>query len=205
MPFKIFTNGTILTDSDLNDYLMEQSVITCTSGTRPASPVNGMLIYETDTSRYSAYSTAYPGWVTMGTTVVGSYTPTLTASTTSPNIGTTGTAEGRLTIWNGKWCAIRGSIQWGGSGVTAGSGQYLIALPFTSSSQIANGVSTVGNIMLRDASGGPALRTGACYISAGAATMAMFEATTGGVTNAVPWTWGGVGDYISFSIVYEFA
>lgn len=201
MPFKTFSNGAILTDTDLNDYLMKQSVIVCTSGTRPASPNEGMLVYETDTDRYSSYN---GGWLTLGQTAVSNYAPTLTATTTNPNLGSTGTAESRYTLWNGKFCEYRGTIQWGGSGVTAGSGQYLVTLPFTASSQIANGVSTVGNIMLRDATG-PVLKTGACYIAAGATTFAMFEATTAGVTNAIPWTWGGAGDYISWTINYEIA
>ncbi|MEU8280273.1 hypothetical protein ACFYOK_38760 [Microbispora bryophytorum] len=36
--------------ADINTYLMRQMVITCTSSTRPASPVTGMRIWETDTS-----------------------------------------------------------------------------------------------------------------------------------------------------------
>jgi hypothetical protein len=47
--YKVFANGAILDDSDLNGYLMRQAVVTCTSGTRPASPTTGQPIYETDT------------------------------------------------------------------------------------------------------------------------------------------------------------
>jgi hypothetical protein len=47
--FKTFLNGDVLTDSDLNGYLMRQAVVTCTSGTRPSSPTTGQPIYETDT------------------------------------------------------------------------------------------------------------------------------------------------------------
>jgi len=56
------------------------------------------------------------------------YTPVLTAVTTNPNIGTTGvsvgayTKVGRTTFW-------RASITTGGTGVTAGSGQYAVNLP----------------------------------------------------------------------------
>lgn len=55
MPFKTFTPS-VLTAAEMNDYLMKQAVITCTSGTRPASPVNGMTIYETDTGRYITWN-----------------------------------------------------------------------------------------------------------------------------------------------------
>lgn len=48
MPFRVFSDGEVLTAAYVNDYLMEQAVITCTSGTRPSSPTNGMVIYETD-------------------------------------------------------------------------------------------------------------------------------------------------------------
>jgi hypothetical protein len=51
MGFKTFTAGSVLTAAEVNDYLMKQAVIVCTSGTRPGSPVDGMTIYETDTDR----------------------------------------------------------------------------------------------------------------------------------------------------------
>lgn len=201
MGYKLWTTNELLTSADVNAYLMKQSVIVCTSGTHPSSPPEGMLIYETDTDRYSSWTGS--AWTVLGQTVTGTSVPTLTGSGGNPNLGTTGTVEGRYTIFCGKWCTFRGSIQWGGTGVTSGSGQYLIALPFTASSAITNGVSNVGQIMLRDDSASPILRTGACYIAAGSTTFAMFEATTGGVTSTVPWTWGSVGAYISWTITYE--
>lgn len=51
MAFKTFNAGDVLTDSDVNTYLMKQVVISCTSGTRPGSPTDGMVIYETDTNK----------------------------------------------------------------------------------------------------------------------------------------------------------
>ena len=56
MAFKTFTAGSVLTAADVNDYLMEQVVITCTSGTRPGSPNEGMTIYETDTDYIRVYN-----------------------------------------------------------------------------------------------------------------------------------------------------
>src|SRR5690606_7269471 len=55
MAFKTFTAGSVLTAADVNDYLMKQVVITCTSGTRPGTPNEGMTIYETDTDRLQVY------------------------------------------------------------------------------------------------------------------------------------------------------
>lgn len=62
MSFKSFVAGQILTAAEVNTYLMRQSVITCTSGTRPSSPNAGMVIYETDTNRVLVYTTATTGW-----------------------------------------------------------------------------------------------------------------------------------------------
>jgi hypothetical protein len=55
MPIKVFANGAALSAADVNTYLMNQSVITCTSSTRPASPSTGMFIYETDTGERRFY------------------------------------------------------------------------------------------------------------------------------------------------------
>lgn len=60
MPFKVFATGAVLTAADVNDYMAEQAVITCTSTTRP-TPQEGMTIYETDTDRVATYDGT--GWV----------------------------------------------------------------------------------------------------------------------------------------------
>ena len=51
-----FADSQVLTAAQVNDYLMEQAVIACTSGTRPSSPNEGMTIYETDTDLVRIYS-----------------------------------------------------------------------------------------------------------------------------------------------------
>jgi len=61
--FKTFVSGAVLTASDVNTYLAKQAVIVCTSATRPTSPPEGMVIYETDTDKLLAYTTATTGWV----------------------------------------------------------------------------------------------------------------------------------------------
>ena len=76
MAFKTFSPG-VLTSSDVNTFLMRQSVITCTAATRPASPNEGMLIYETDTDALLTYSgTAWENTATVGPW--DTYTPTVT-------------------------------------------------------------------------------------------------------------------------------
>jgi hypothetical protein len=61
--FKTFTAGAVLTASDVNTYLAKQAVVVCTSTTRPASPPEGMVIYETDTDKMLTYVSATTGWV----------------------------------------------------------------------------------------------------------------------------------------------
>jgi hypothetical protein len=197
--YKLWSAGDLLTSADVNAYLMKQAVIVCTSGTRPASPPNGMTIYETDNSRYMCFSTAFAAWVPLGQIVTGTYTPTLTASTTNPTLGSSGIAEGRYTLWNGKWCTIRGTIRFGTSGANAGSGQYLIALPFTSSSQISNGVSTCGSGVVRSAG---SLAPVTYYCTTSATTMAGIISTGNNLTSGTPGVWTN-NDYISFSMTYE--
>lgn len=60
MPYKVFTTEEVLASADVQNYLMKQVVVTCTSGTRPASPSEGMTCYETDTDRYMGYDGS--GW-----------------------------------------------------------------------------------------------------------------------------------------------
>lgn len=55
MPYKVFATEEVLASADVQNYLMKQVVITCTSGTRPASPNEGMTIYETDTDKYMGH------------------------------------------------------------------------------------------------------------------------------------------------------
>jgi hypothetical protein len=63
MAFKTFTTET-LDASEVNDYLMTQVIIRCTSGTRPSSPSEGWHIYETDTQRLLGYRGG--SWVPYG-------------------------------------------------------------------------------------------------------------------------------------------
>lgn len=60
MAYKVFTNGSVLNASDLNDYLMNQSVMTFSSSTARASaitsPIEGMLTWLQDVNRYQYYN-----------------------------------------------------------------------------------------------------------------------------------------------------
>lgn len=200
MPFKVFTNGSVLPDTDLNDYLMEQCVISTTSGSKP-TPNDGMVVWETDTENYVSYNASLATWVYLGKMLTGTYTSTLTAVTTNPTLGSGGSASGRYTLFGGKFCTLRGSIVFGTSGTNAGSGQYLIALPLAASTGITGGVPFVGSGVVRCAG---TLAVTTCFISSGSSNLAML--TTGGnnVASGAPGAWTA-NDYLSFTITYEIA
>lgn len=52
---KTWVTEEVLASADVNNLLMKQTVIGCTSGTRPGSPQEGMVIYETDTDTYRGF------------------------------------------------------------------------------------------------------------------------------------------------------
>ena len=66
--YKVFTNGSVLPASDVNTYLMDQSVMVfSSSATRAAAltaPVEGMLTWLQDTNKYEYYNGS--AWVALG-------------------------------------------------------------------------------------------------------------------------------------------
>ena len=57
--FKTFTAGSVLTASEVNAYLMKQAVIVCDStADYPASPVEGMTVYDKGADSLKVYTTA---------------------------------------------------------------------------------------------------------------------------------------------------
>lgn len=62
---KTWTAGEVLTAANLNDYLMNQAVIVCASSAdRPSSPIEGMLIYESDVNRFMYYTgSSWKAWM----------------------------------------------------------------------------------------------------------------------------------------------
>ena len=92
---KTFVTNTVLTAADVQDFLMDQSVMSFASstarGSAIASPVEGMLSYLEDINRYESYNGS--NWVSpFGTTLVASSTFT---SQTSVNLDIIFTAQFR--------------------------------------------------------------------------------------------------------------
>lgn len=129
-----------------------------------------------------------------------SYTPTLTASTTSP---TNWTQTGYY-MRAGKMFSVKGTLTAGAS-MTAGSGTYRIALPGNASTTLTNAV-VEGTFYLYDNSGAVGATHYAGYV-ANTAYIQMIGATGGAVTtvsNSAPWTWAA-NDFIQFAFTYEAA
>jgi hypothetical protein len=119
-----------------------------------------------------------------------SYTPALTASPTSPTLGSGSTVVGSW-FRVGKHVVVRGSITFGSSGVNAGSGNYFLSLPFTAAGN------WIGFAWVFDNSTGEgrlaAIRSDGLMWGNGA-----FAA----LSNSNPWTWAA-SDQIQFNLSYE--
>lgn len=70
MAFKDFLFQSILTSADVDNYLMSQMIIRCTSAARPPAPVDGVRILETDTGREMIWRSSSSSWVFYGGTDV---------------------------------------------------------------------------------------------------------------------------------------
>jgi hypothetical protein len=90
MAFKVFTNGSVLNASDLNDYLMTQSVMVFSNATARASaltsPTEGMITYLEDTNKVQLYTTSWNDLVTPSADNVVSTTKTDTFSSSSSSL-----------------------------------------------------------------------------------------------------------------------
>lgn len=62
MVYTLLVTGDVPSASGYFNPLLQQSVINCTSGTRPSSPPDGMLIYETDTKYFRSWDNANTTW-----------------------------------------------------------------------------------------------------------------------------------------------
>ena len=132
--FKNFTAASVLTASDVNNYLMEQSVMSFAStgarDTQIISPEDGMVAYiGSNDSSEGIYSWNGTKWVAVAKThSVSAYTPALTASATSPTLGSGSAAYGTY-VKLGNWITGTGVVAFGSSGTAAGSGDYFITVP----------------------------------------------------------------------------
>lgn len=199
--YKSFAVGEKLTASNVNTYLMQQSVMTfATTAARDAaitSPSEGMFAYSLADNAYYVYSGS--AWIPYDIAWVA-YTPTFTNYTQGSG-GTTQAFYARI----GKTVVVQVYIVSGtASSVT---GQIQVSLPVDHAS--SNRSSVVGQVFMRDVSA-PASYIGNVALSGSAPGKALLQAlnssatylTATSVSATVPFTWADT-DYFSFTIVYQ--
>lgn len=133
------------------------------------------------------------------------YTPTLTASSVSPTLGTGSAAVGRY-IQIGKLVIFQGRIAFGTSGTAAGTGNYRVSLPVDASTVIPSrrvGEATVFDSSASQLAWGNAVITAATYFELFYPT-ALPLGGAGQVGAAAPMAFGA-SDEIHWSIVYQAA
>jgi hypothetical protein len=202
MAFKTFAPG-VLTSSDVNTFLMRQSVIACTSATRPASPSEGMTIYETDTDAYLTYSgTAWENAVTVGAWDTYAGTLISTGAGTDWVLG-----NGTLTTKHckvGRLTAVSFSLVMG-STTTFGTKFLGISLPFPTS--IGSEDLGAGVAWAKDVSAGNTVHCElgvlSNYVSISAANhstgiFVLFDA----IDSTTPFTWA-TSDRVEGQAIYE--
>lgn len=129
-----------------------------------------------------------------------SWTPTLSGSVTNPNLGSTGTRDGKYARIN-KIIIAQANFVFNGTGITAGSGFYKCSLPVTAIAAAP----TVGAVVAIDVStfastinivGLDTTTLAIGYGTGGASLAASIQATT------YPWA---AGDLLRWFMIYEAA
>lgn len=182
--------------SQLPNGVVTNGVFVCTSTTRPASPTEGLTIYETDTDYYKGYSgTAWEDGLKLGAWV--DWTPTLTNLTLGN--GTLGASYAKV----GRTVMYRFRFVLGSTSAVGTSPRF--TLPVAPDSGIVANQDVMGDVNLTDT--GTANRRGMALLSSGS-TVELFGYSSTGVlvviTDMVPHPWAP-GDIINVSGTYEAA
>jgi hypothetical protein len=199
MAYKTFVSGTPALASDMNTYLMKQSVMVFTNASaRDAaltSPTEGMVTYQEQADHLTIYNGS--AWVVFD---VGwnAWTPTFTNLTQGTG-GTTSAFYARI----GKTIVAQVYVTMGTTAPTVG-GQIGISLPVAPASTTRS--LNVGNCFMRDSVGGRSW-LGTVFLNSTEARMQVTGAnlTYGyAVTQSatIPHTWAA-NDYFSFTITYQ--
>lgn len=204
MPYTTVVAGTTITASWSNASVRDQVVTpfatTAARDSAITSPVDGMLEVVTDDDQFYTYNgTTWENALMYGDWA--SYTPALTASTTSPTLGTGSFVSGAY-MKVGRTIIGRARIQFGTSGTAAGSGTYRISLPVAPIS-VATVSQVVAQGFINDASAA-AFQLVSCYNSAGATYCEMIGESISTVTEASPWAWAA-SDILTIQFNYEAA
>lgn len=133
------------------------------------------------------------------------FTPSLTASTTDPQLGTGAVTVARY-CQIGKMVHYYFNITFGTSGtISAGSGLYAVSLPITANVPTNLFLPQQGSVQIYDSSAAT-FKTGSAMLGSGGTTCGFVVNDSGvfGVTATSPWTWAA-SDQIRGFILYEAA
>lgn len=170
-----------------------QLVADLTSAGAPPSSTRPLVVARADAFPGAALEVTQDGvtWYAIGAgSAWAPYSPSLTATSTNPNLGTGATATGAFQVSGG---ILNGyfSIQFG-TGSSSGSGTYRVSIPSPVHPDLLDSFMPVGSVRLRDDSA-PTERIWALITVPGNANVLEMRSTgeTGAtqVTNNVPWTW----------------
>jgi hypothetical protein len=204
--YKVFTNGSVLNASEINDNLMNQSVMVFSNSTARAAaltaPVEGMLTWLQDTDKYEYYSGA-GAWVELVSSPTWtSFTPTWTNLTVG-----NGTYTSSSYSLNGKIAQVNIRLVFGST--TSISGDVSFTVPAAITRKVATTPSNnflllgdvptsnfVGNVISSSLSATSFL----LRVSLANTTYTNLDA----ISATVPHTWG-TSDVISLAMTYEVA
>lgn len=148
---KTFTAGEVLTAGDVNDYLMDQTIMvfsgTAVRATAIPFPSEGMFTVTTNNDQVDYYNgSAWVSALPLGSWVA--FTPTFVGFTLGN--GTIDFVYSQI----GKTVFVRGVITWGTSSSSGTWGPFTLTVPQTMATTQATSGNTLGTCSVRDASSG---------------------------------------------------
>ena len=203
MAYKVFTNGSVLNASEVNDNLMNQAVITFTNSTARASaitsPIEGMLTYLADTDTYQFWNgsawtnlTSSPTWT--------SFTPTWTNLTVG-----NGTYNSAVYLLDGKLAHVAVSLNFGSTTSISGDVSFTVpeAITRKNAATSANNTVTlqqtgVANIVGSAVSNSSDARNFPIRVELSNGTYSSLDA----ISSTIPFTWA-TGHRIQLAMSYE--
>lgn len=200
MAYKTFTAGTLATASDVNTYLMNQSVMVFADATARnaalTSPTEGMLTYQEGSDHLTVYNGS--AWIPFDTTWT-TYTPTLNNVTLGSGY-TLSAAYAQI----GKTVVVQFYFALGATSAITGDVNFSLPINQASSNRSAS----VGTCVVTDSS--PATRYPGTVLLSGTPGYAFIRVgnaagtylTQVAVSSTVPMTWA-TADSISTTIIYQ--
>ena len=192
--FKTFTAGSVLTASEVNTYLMKQAVIVCDASTDyPASPVEGMFVFDKTLDAFLAYDGA--AWVralALDSSAVQSWTPAITQSG-----AVTVTVNEALYVRQGAFVDAWANLSVTGTGTA--NNNVTTSLPVTSTMTVNH---VIGNGFIFDSSAADTFAVSATLQGTTQAGFQTVDTTAAGSWGIAPNVGLASGDTIRFRLRY---